>query len=722
MRPEVIALFREVADRSPAERTDYYARREVPESLRAELESLLRYDESGDSLRRYVASAERLLLDDAPPRSEGGPARKTSLPEAIGRFEVTELLGRGGMGEVYLARDPVIDRPVAIKLIGSELDDEAARRRLVREARTAGRLRHPNIVTIFEAGEHESRSYIAMEYVPGESLGALIRRRAAVPLRRRLEMMEGACAGLAHAHRAGVVHLDIKPDNLMLDDTGVVKVLDFGISRRLQGETLVTAHVAGTLRYMSPEQIQGRPLDHRSDVFSLGCSLFELVSYAPAFSGSTKEIVTQIAQGPVPSLLVTSPDLDPRLEYIVTRAMALDPSDRFDDLEELRAELARVRAGIDPSADEPQAAPPLGVAPRPATQGAAAGQSRPSRHRITWRSRSTMAAALGTFVLAGAAGFVGWNFPGAPGITTAPIPAPAAASAAPEPQPAAEAAQPSEPGDDVWRSLARGDRVAVLERLEPDAIAGATPASAALARAVVDTVRETVLHARDSAAAAGGAASDTYRAGEEQLARANRLAAAGQPLESLRAFWRASDLYERAAATPPPPVATAPDPSPATAPSVVIASAALPAMTPEPVPPPPAAPSTPLVPAPAERRSSAAPPPVPPRSEAQDVLDTLARYDAAFESLSLSAVLAVFPSLGRQEVEDLRRTFEDMSSYELEIRDPRVDVAGDTAAVHATVARRMSLRVGRQMSVDVPTEFRLRRSGGQWVIVGVTAR
>src|SRR6185436_4470885 len=121
----------------------------------------------------------------------------------------------------------------------------------------AGRLRHPNIVTIFDAGQHEGTPYIAMEYVPGETLRSVIKRRAELPLPRRLELIEGACAGLAHAHRAGVVHLDVKPDNLMLDDSGIVKVLDFGIARVVRSETLVTNHNVGTLRYMSPEQVSG---------------------------------------------------------------------------------------------------------------------------------------------------------------------------------------------------------------------------------------------------------------------------------------------------------------------------------------------------------------------------------------------------------------------------------------------------------------------------------
>ena len=174
---------------------------------------------------------------------------------------------------------PVLDREVAVKLIGAGMDDPDARHRLVEEARAAGRLRHPNIVTIFDAGEHAGNPYIAMEHVGGETLRSLIQRRAPFSPGRKLALIEGACAGLAHAHRANVVHFDVKPDNLMLDSRGLLKVLDFGVARVLKSEVLVTQHVAGTLRYMSPEQLSGGPLDRRSDVFSLGCSLFEFIAY-----------------------------------------------------------------------------------------------------------------------------------------------------------------------------------------------------------------------------------------------------------------------------------------------------------------------------------------------------------------------------------------------------------------------------------------------------------
>jgi eukaryotic-like serine/threonine-protein kinase len=717
MRPEVMTLFRQVADLPVGERADHYARQQVPDALRQEVESLLKFDWTDDPLRDEIASAERALLEEQPSVATGPTHhRPVSVPSRIGRFEVDRLIGRGGMGEVYLARDPVIDRPVAIKLIGNTAENETARRRLVREARTAGRLRHPNIVTIFEAGEHEEQPYIAMEFVPGETLRSLIARREPLTLRRRLEMMEGACAGLAHAHRSGVVHLDIKPDNLMVDDTGVVKVLDFGISRSVNAETL-TVHVAGTLRYMSPEQIQGRTIDHRSDTFSLGCALFELIAYQPAFTGSTSEIVTHIAHGPVPSLAERDPAVDPRLDQIVSRAMSLDAADRYADLDELREQIASVRHTIDPEADVPVAPTPREPTDRPSSSRDPRLSSTPtSRPRLGWFP--AIATALGAIVIVGAV--LSYR-----GNTSAPPPAApeagAPAGAADRPAPAAATpVLPAAPSDDIWRFLARGDRAAVLARIE--GAAGNAATDPVLARSVVDTVRATAVRAREAAAA--GASTSTYRSAEDQLARANRLSANGRMAESLRAFWQAADLFAK---TSPAPAAAAPSAVPP-GPQTPATVSAAPAVANPPLETVAAAPSqgspAPVTPAPApapppERPVATAPAPPP---DNQAIVDTLRRYDAAYRALDIAALLRVFPSLGRQQVDQLRRTFEGMASYEMDTRAGRVDIAGDTATVRATVTRRLTPRVGAPFASEDATEFRLRRAGNGWVIESVAAR
>jgi serine/threonine protein kinase len=231
-----------------------------------------------------------------------------SLPTTIGRYKVLSLLGRGGMGQVLLARDPAIDRLVAIKLLREEFDNPELRERFMREARSAGRLRHVNIVTIFDVGEHDNQRFIAMEYVEGENLSNLISRKAALSVSRKIQVMDELSAALQYAHRAGIIHRDIKSRNIMLDADGVVKVFDFGIARISGSESDTQPGVLlGTLNYMSPEQVMGRPdIDARTDMFSAGLVFYELLAYRQAFPGGLDTGILNkiISDGPEPLLSI----------------------------------------------------------------------------------------------------------------------------------------------------------------------------------------------------------------------------------------------------------------------------------------------------------------------------------------------------------------------------------------------------------------------------------
>ena len=622
----------------------------MPDSLRSEVESVLRVEDS-------------TLLE--PGRLQTGTGRGSN-PVAIGRYQVVRLIGRGGMGEVYLARDPVLDRDVAVKLISEDVDTARSRERLVQEARAAGRLHHPNIVTVFDAGEHEDQPFIAMEFVRGETLGHLIRRRAPIPLVRRLELIEHACAGLAHAHRAGVVHLDIKPDNLMLDETGIVKVLDFGIARMLKTDLLVTRQLGGTLRYMSPEQIDNRPLDRRSDVFSLGCALYELVTFVPAFVGSTKDIVTQISSGPVPGLREAMPGLEPRLDAIARRAMAVDPTERYGDLDELRAELAAVRANMDPAYDprvrppgvvggDVDSAPTMLVSTTRATFSSFVGSRLASRRR-----RGLIAAAFLMTTLVAASVF--WMLrptgtgPAGAGVQTRPSSAsindgPVAAAPVPAPAASPPTSRATPP---------------------PTSVVGPTPPTT---------------DARDEVSRPAAPRAEPQRSTAVAPPAAEGPAQPGQPPSSVDGA-RREQAGERTVAGAPENVPVAP-----------------PAPTPAPAPPP-----------------IAESPQVRGRLDHDAVLDTLRRYQAAYRALDVNGLLQVYPTLARDQAEQLRRTFASVSQYEVEIRNPQIEVQGDTAIARAELARRMSPRVGNPVTNEVQTEFRLRREGGMWLIVAVTAR
>ncbi|MGH9159691.1 MAG: protein kinase domain-containing protein, partial [Vicinamibacteraceae bacterium] len=270
----------------------------------------------------------------------------SGLPSRIGKYTVHERLGRGGMAEVYLAHDAKLDRLVALKLLREFGHDELLKR-FEREARAIARLAHPNIVTIYELGDHDGRPFIAMEYIAGESLAELTRRRAVLALNYRLKLIEDLCAGLACAHRAGIVHRDVKPANLMVDNQGVLKVLDFGIVRMAGPGLTQMGTLVGTVNYMSPEQVSAESVDHRSDIFSVGAVFYELLSYRQAFRGTFVEVLSKIIHAePVP-LSELDLELDAGLVAMVSRCLAKPPGARYQDLLTLRADVQRARQRLE---------------------------------------------------------------------------------------------------------------------------------------------------------------------------------------------------------------------------------------------------------------------------------------------------------------------------------------------------------------------------------------
>jgi predicted Ser/Thr protein kinase/tetratricopeptide (TPR) repeat protein len=304
----------------------------------------------------------------------------------VGRYQIIEKLGQGGMGSLYLARDPAIDRLVAIKLLRDDFDSQELRERFAREARSAGRLRHPNIVVVFDVGDHEGQPFIAMEYIPGETLGAIIKRGQALKPARVLEIVEDICAGLDYAHGAGIVHRDVKPANIMIDSSGVVKILDFGIAHVAESGMTKSGSVVGTLNYMAPEQVLGKPIDRRCDVFAVGAVLYELLTLRQAFPGGLQEgILNRIVNDqPVP-LSELCPSLDSTVERIVKKSLEKDPAHRYADLAQMQEELAGSRTMM-PEMARPGAdavTQPL-VEPRP-TERPAGGRRDTEREMLAKR-------------------------------------------------------------------------------------------------------------------------------------------------------------------------------------------------------------------------------------------------------------------------------------------------------------------------------------------------
>ncbi|HEX6199749.1 MAG TPA: serine/threonine-protein kinase, partial [Thermoanaerobaculia bacterium] len=278
--------------------------------------------------------------------------------ETVGRYRILRPLGAGAMGVVYLAEDPQIERQLAIKTLRQTLsvspeDTREAterRERLLREARTAGRLIHPNVVTLFDAGEHEGTLFLAFEYVEGQSLDKLLARGEAMTTAEALRIAREAATGLAFAHARGVVHRDVKPANLLLAEDGRVKVSDFGIAKMAgqATELTMTGTVVGSPHYLSPEQVRGEALDGRSDLFSLGVVLYELLGGRRPFDGDTlTTLVYQILHQPPPPMPLR-PGLAPRLTEVVSRLLAKDRDERYGSAEEAVAALEGLERDLAP--------------------------------------------------------------------------------------------------------------------------------------------------------------------------------------------------------------------------------------------------------------------------------------------------------------------------------------------------------------------------------------
>jgi eukaryotic-like serine/threonine-protein kinase len=268
-----------------------------------------------------------------------------------GRYEFIDELGRGAMGVVYKAMDPVIGRTVAVKTIrlseqGTGLSRPELLTRFQTEARAAGLLTHPNIVVVYDAGEEDGLYFITMELVEGKSLQSLLDSGQAFPLPRVLRIMEQACSALQFAHERNVVHRDIKPANLMLTADDTVKVTDFGTAKILQfGTVQQTAHVMGTPSYMSPEQVKGRAVDGRSDIFSLGVMLYEMVTGEKPFPGQniTTVIYKIVNEDPVPPRQI-DPSIHAGISGVVMKALAKEPDERYQSCREMLEDLRNYRA------------------------------------------------------------------------------------------------------------------------------------------------------------------------------------------------------------------------------------------------------------------------------------------------------------------------------------------------------------------------------------------
>jgi len=331
------------------------------QKLRDEVKSLITSDEEGLSFIDEPAftMAARVLASDEPAFAAG---------THIDRYKVISLLGSGGMGEVYLAHDERLERKIALKLLPAHFTTNQKRMwRFQQEARMASALNHPNIITIHEIGQVENRSFIATEFVDGETLRQRM-KRGALGLPESLEIVIQICGALAAAHHAGIVHRDIKPENIMLRHDGYVKVLDFGLAKLTEERQQPTLGdlsdrvdissglLLGTVKYMSPEQAQGHQVDQRSDIFSLGVVLYEMLTGHTPFNGEdTSRLVKSILQDEPQRLIAYALRAPEELQGIVSKALTKNSAQRYQTAEDLLVDLKKLKQQLELSTESPSA-------------------------------------------------------------------------------------------------------------------------------------------------------------------------------------------------------------------------------------------------------------------------------------------------------------------------------------------------------------------------------
>jgi serine/threonine-protein kinase len=662
--------------------------------------------------------------------------------QSFGRYELYEQLGQGGMGVVFRAHDTVLQRIVALKLVGvSYADDPEMRERFFREARAAAQLTHKNIVTVYDLGEHEGRPYLAMEYLAGEDLQRRLAHHDKMPVMRRLEIAIEICHGVEHAHAHGIVHRDLKPANIYLAENAGVKILDFGLARPMASQLTHSNMLMGTLNYMAPEQVRAERADQRSDIFSLGVVLYELFGGRKAFDGdsvaSTLYKILEEVPEPLPNL---DPELPPALWPIVERALAKNREDRYQQVSALAGDLHEIvhppsvsvvssqvsaapvsRVGSNPPVSM-ESAPTVPPSAPPAMTTAPPGSAAPGR-RIAGAAGLVAAVAI---VAAGTAWFVVHRSrPSTPESTqsavTSSVPASQQSPPAGQTPPSASPSTPTPAPAETAPAAADGKVVTPAE------------GAAIAARQQSDAARGRMAESRAAAQAAGAPehAATAFRNAERRAQDGDRLVRARKYDDAAAKYYEASGLFRDAEAAArsatAAPSAPAPVESTQQKPPQQGAGAPLPGTaqaTPLPLPPTPPAPVTQpqTAPAPAVTPSrSSSPPPAAPQGPSDDerVAELINRYREALEARNLDRLKQLWPSLGGAAEVAIRDEFQHANRISVQISSPQIALNGGSGRV--TFVRNYSLVTvdGQRLQSSSNVTMDVRRAGAGWVIESV---
>jgi tRNA A-37 threonylcarbamoyl transferase component Bud32 len=616
----------------------------------------------------------------------GSPPKLNSLPRLmtdrsiteIGKYKILSVVGEGAMGVVYRATDSVLDRTVAIKVMSEAIArQQDLRTRFLREAQAAGSMQHPNIVSIYDLGEMDGHLYIAMEFVEGVDLEQVIANREPLTLQAKLDIIIDVLAGLAYAHKRGIVHRDVKPANIRIAEDGRAKIMDFGVAHLSSSTMTRTGMVVGTPAYMAPEQVTGMHTTPATDLFAVGAVFYELLTGLKAFAAPTlQSLFFKIVTEPPVSMLSLLPGLPDELNRITEKALAKSPADRYANALEMANDLTMVRATLSGS-----------LHPGTVSLSATVAQAIAVKERARTRTRN-LALAGGGLALAAVAAiwFVGSRNGEAsiPSVQALPV----------NPAAATTLAKPKKVNEPKATSLAETASVArglASEKKSPDE-PSATPAEDAAARS-------------RSLPSPPSRKASTGFAPKPKTAAPSPRAVAAQRKTDLAPKTPTTTKSSAITGTPrvqPPPVVRDPG-SPI--PGVVgrpVTPAPLPAPSPAPAPPPPPAQAV-----------------APPAPNTADVAATVEAYARAIESRDVGAIRRVYPSLSAAQESSFQRFFDAARRINVTFRVSALEGSGSSAEARLTGNYEYVTTDGKSERQPVSFAASFRHDGSAWRLVSV---
>jgi serine/threonine-protein kinase len=586
----------------------------------------------------------------------------------IGKYQVEDVLGEGAMGVVYRALDPVLNRRVAIKVMSDALAQDAdLRQRFLREAQAAGSLQHPHVVTIYDFGEVEGHPFIAMEYVDGVDLESLLRTNVSLSLDEKLELVIGVLQGLSYAHKKGIIHRDIKPGNVRVDSEGKARIMDFGIAHLASSNMTRTGVMLGTPNYMAPEQIVGNDVSPRTDIFSVGVLLYELLTNVKPFQGDTLHTVMyKVLSETPPPLDKVLPGLPTALNGIVMRALQKDPAERYASALEMANDITTVRASL---GESPNGTRTLSLRRSIETALAVEREARRRVERST-KYALTGAGALVVVAIVGAVIAIKWQGPGpsAPTTSSAPqVPAPTVATA-PSNDAAASPASPAAPQGRAQDSVASPSQPVVRApgRANTDT-SPRTPSRPATPREAVARPEQRTTPANQRNVPASGATASTSNATTSRL-----------PVTPAQDSQR--------------PVAPPPTPSLTNSPPVNA-----PVTSPAPKPAPVSQPVDPTV----------------------EINGLVATYARAIEARDLPSLRRLYPDMTAAQQQGFRDFFSFTRSLKASLAVSSLQVDGASAEAQLSGLYEYVTNAGRDQRQPVSFQATLRRGSDGWRFVSI---